>query len=74
VADDSQITRGKYLVTLGGCNDFQPPGYFLGKPDASRFLGGSDVGFEIPGEGVFVGPNIAPDKKPASVVGPGSRS
>jgi hypothetical protein len=29
----------------------------------SRFLGGSDVGFEIPGEGVFVGPNITPDKK-----------
>jgi hypothetical protein len=29
----------------------------------SRFLGGSDVGFEIPGEGVFVGPNITPDKE-----------
>ena len=62
-ADDSQIARGKYLVTLGGCNDCHTPGYFLGKPDMSRFLGGSDVGFEIPGEGVFVGPNITPDKK-----------
>ena len=29
----------------------------------SRFLGGSDVGFEIPGQGVFVGRNITPDKK-----------
>ncbi len=29
----------------------------------SRFLGGSDVGFEIPGLGVFVGPNITPDKE-----------
>ena len=28
-----------------------------------RFLGGSDVGFEIPGQGVFVGPNITPDKE-----------
>src|SRR4051794_37241915 len=63
MADDSQITRGKYLVTLGGCNDCHTPGYFLGKPDMSRFLGGSDVGFEIPGQGVFVGPNITPDKK-----------
>ncbi|MBR0903791.1 cytochrome c [Bradyrhizobium liaoningense] len=62
-ADDSQIARGKYLVTLGGCNDCHTPGYFLGKPDMSRFLGGSDVGFEIPGQGVFVGPNITPDKK-----------
>src|SRR6266404_3774299 len=63
MADDSQITRGKYLVTLGGCNDCHTPGYFFGNPDMSRFLGGSDVGFEIPGQGVFVGPNITPDKK-----------
>jgi mono/diheme cytochrome c family protein len=63
IADDSQITRGKYLVTLGGCNDCHTPGYFLGTPDMSRFLAGSDVGFEIPGEGVFVGPNITPDEK-----------
>ena len=63
MADGSQITRGKYLVTLGGCNDCHTPGYFFGNPDMSRFLGGSDVGFEIPGQGVFVGPNITPDKK-----------
>jgi mono/diheme cytochrome c family protein len=63
MADDPQITRGKYLVTFGGCNDCHTPGYFFGKPDMSRFLGGSDVGFEIPGKGVFVGPNITPDKE-----------
>jgi len=62
MADDSQITRGKYLVTLGGCNDCHTPGYFFGNPDMSRFLGGSDVGFEIPGQGVFLGRNITPDK------------
>ncbi len=61
-ADDAQIARGKYLVTVSGCNDCHTPGYFFGKPDMSRFLGGSDVGFEIPGLGVFVGPNITPDK------------
>ena len=60
-ADDAQIERGKYLVTFGGCNDCHTPGYFFGKPDMSRFLGGSDVGFEIPGQGVFVGRNITPD-------------
>ncbi len=62
-ADDLQIARGEYLVTIGGCNDCHTPGYFFGKPDSSRFLGGSDVGFEIPGEGVFVGSNITPDKE-----------
>jgi hypothetical protein len=28
-----------------------------------RFLGGSDVGFSIPGQGVFVGENLTPDKE-----------
>jgi mono/diheme cytochrome c family protein len=63
IADDAQIKRGEYLVTIGGCNDCHTPGYFFGKPDMSRFLGGSDVGFEIPGQGVFVGRNITPDKE-----------
>jgi mono/diheme cytochrome c family protein len=63
MADDAQIKRGEYLVTIGGCNDCHTPGYFFGKPDMSRFLGGSDVGFEIPGLGVFVGRNITPDKE-----------
>jgi mono/diheme cytochrome c family protein len=63
VADDAEVERGKYLVTISGCNDCHTPGYFFGKPDMSRFLGGSDVGFEIPGLGVFVGPNITPDKE-----------
>lgn len=60
-ADDAEIARGKYLVTIAGCNDCHTPGYFFGKPDMARFLGGSDVGFEIPGVGVFVGPNLTPD-------------
>ena len=62
-AEDAQIKRGEYLVTIGGCNDCHTPGYFFGKPDMSRFLGGSDVGFEIRGLGVFVSRNITPDKE-----------
>jgi len=62
-AADSQIERGKYLVTIAGCNDCHTPGYFLGKPDFSRTLGGSDVGFAIPGVGAFVGRNLTPDKE-----------
>jgi mono/diheme cytochrome c family protein len=64
-ADDkrtSNIQRGKYLVEFGGCNDCHTPGYFLGKADTSRYLGGSDVGFKVP-DGVYVGPNLTPDKE-----------
>ena len=60
---DSQTDRGKYLVTLAGCNDCHTPGYFFGKPDMARYLGGSEVAFEIPGLGAFPGRNITPDKE-----------
>jgi mono/diheme cytochrome c family protein len=62
-ADTAQIARGKYLVTIGGCNDCHTPGYLTGKTDRTRYLGGSDVGFAIPGLGVFVGRNLRPDKE-----------
>ena len=61
VADDAQVARGKYLVTIAGCSDCHTPGGMLGSPDMKRYLGGSDVGFSIPGQGVFVGNNLTPD-------------
>jgi mono/diheme cytochrome c family protein len=61
-ADPAAVARGKYLVTIASCHDCHTPGYFLGKPDMARYLGGSDVGFELPGLGVFVGANLTPDK------------
>jgi mono/diheme cytochrome c family protein len=60
-AESPQAAHGKYLV-LAGCTDCHTPGHLLGKPDMSRFLGGSDVGLEVPGLGVFVAPNLTPDK------------
>lgn len=62
-AADDAVARGKYLVNLGGCFDCHTPGYFFGKPDMTRFLGGSEVGFLIPGLGIFHGPNLTPDKE-----------
>jgi mono/diheme cytochrome c family protein len=62
-AADAQAERGKYLVTLGSCTDCHTPGYFFGKPDMTRYLAGSEVGFEIPGLGVFHGPNLTSDKE-----------
>jgi mono/diheme cytochrome c family protein len=62
-ADPAAVARGKYLVTVASCHDCHTPGYFLGKPDMARYLGGSDVGFELPGLGTFLGPNLTPDKE-----------
>jgi mono/diheme cytochrome c family protein len=59
----TEVARGKYLVNFGGCIDCHTPGYFFGKPDMPRALAGSEVGFEIPGLGVFYGPNLTPDKE-----------
>jgi mono/diheme cytochrome c family protein len=60
-AADPAVERGRYLVQIGGCSDCHTPGTFLGHPDMGRFLGGSDVGFAVPGLGVFIGPNLTPD-------------
>jgi mono/diheme cytochrome c family protein len=57
----AEVARGKYLVTLAACTDCHTPGSFFGKPDMTRFLGGSDVGFAVPGVGVFVAQNLTPD-------------
>ena len=62
-AQDELVARGEYLVNFGGCHDCHTPGYFLGQPDMDRYLGGSDVGFEVPGLGVFLGRNLTPDKE-----------
>src|ERR1700728_3892847 len=60
---ETPVDRGHYLVVIAGCNDCHTPGFFFGKPDQAKYLGGSDVGFEIPGLGVFNGRNITPDKE-----------
>ena len=50
-------------MTISGCGTCHTPGALLGKPDATRTLAGSEVGFGIPGVGVFVGGNLTPDKE-----------
>jgi mono/diheme cytochrome c family protein len=59
---EDKVARGRYLVQFGGCNDCHTPGYLLGNADHSRYLGGSDVGFQTPA-GTVVGPNLTPDKE-----------
>lgn len=60
-AESPEVARGRYLVTVMACTDCHTPGTFFGRPDKTRFLAGSDVGFGIPGLGIFVPPNLTPD-------------
>jgi cytochrome c553 len=60
---ETQVERGKYLVTIAGCETCHTPGALIGKTDAKRSLAGSEVGFGISGVGVFVGGNLTPDKE-----------
>lgn len=61
-AQPDPVARGAYLVAVGGCSHCHTPGYFQGRADLARFLGGSDVGFQVAGLGTFVGPNLTPDR------------
>ncbi len=58
---EDRVERGKYLAAIMDCAGCHTPGIFLGKPDFSRMLGGSEVGFQIPGLGIFYPPNLTPD-------------
>ena len=62
-AGGPDVKRGKYLTDIIPCTDCHTPGTFLSHPDTSRYLGGSDVGFSVPGLGVFYGPNLTPDNE-----------
>ena len=57
----NQAQRGEYLVTIMDCTGCHTPGTFLGKPDMQRPLAGSEVGFQIPGLGIFYPPNLTSD-------------
>jgi mono/diheme cytochrome c family protein len=49
--DDASIARGRYLVTLGGCNDCHTPKLLRPTgpvPDSSRFLSGHPADMELP--------------------------
>jgi mono/diheme cytochrome c family protein len=61
VSAQDGIKRGEYLATIMDCTGCHTPGTFLGKPDTERYLGGSEVGFQIPGLGIFWPPNLTSD-------------
>src|SRR6185295_3099062 len=57
----ASASRGEYLVRIMDCAGCHTPGALTGKPDFTRNLAGSTVGFRLPGAGVFYPPNLTPD-------------
>ena len=59
-AEDA-VTRGAYLARIMDCGGCHTPGAFTGQPNTAMALAGADVGFAVPGLGVFYPPNLTPD-------------
>jgi mono/diheme cytochrome c family protein len=57
--DSKQIEHGRYIVTLGGCNDCHTDGYLMteGKVPESKWLTGSAFGWSGPW-GTTYAPNL----------------
>ena len=60
---ESPAERGRYLVGIMDCTGCHSTGVLAGKPDPTHFLAGSDVGFQIPGLGIFYPPNLTSDRR-----------
>ena len=60
---ESPVERGKYLVGIMDCTGCHTTGALAGQPDPTHFLAGSDIGFQIPGLGIFYPPNLTPDEE-----------
>jgi mono/diheme cytochrome c family protein len=56
-----KVKRGEYVAAIMDCTGCHTTGTFLGKPDPTHFLAGSEVGFQIPGVGIFHPPNLTSD-------------
>lgn len=68
-ADDPDVQRGRYLVSLLGCASCHTDGALLGAPDSDRSLAGSRVGIAISDPmrdrypAVVYPPNITPHEE-----------
>ncbi len=58
---ETQVERGQYLAHIMDCGGCHHTGAFTPKPNIETPLAGSDIGFELPGMGVFYPPNLTPD-------------
>jgi len=62
-AAETQVERGQYLAHIMDCGGCHHTGAFTPQPNLETPLAGSDIGFEMPGMGVFYPPNLTPDEE-----------
>ncbi len=60
---ETQVERGAYLAHIMDCGGCHNTGAFTPQPNLETPLSGSDIGFEVPGLGVFYPANLTPDKE-----------
>ncbi|TXH39115.1 MAG: cytochrome c [Rhodospirillaceae bacterium] len=60
---NDQIKRGQYLARIMDCGGCHNTGAFTPQPNLKTPLAGSEIGFEVPGMGVFFPPNLTPDRE-----------
>lgn len=58
---ETPVERGQYLAHIMDCGGCHNTGAFTPQPNLETPLAGSDIGFEMPGMGVFYPPNLTPD-------------
>jgi mono/diheme cytochrome c family protein len=58
---ETLVERGQYLATIMDCHGCHTGGALAGTPDPELHLAGSNIGFGIPGLGIFYPPNLTPD-------------
>lgn len=62
-ANDDLLERGEYLAHIMDCTGCHTPGTLKGQPDHSRYLAGSEIGYQVPGYGVVYPSNLTSDPK-----------
>lgn len=60
---ETALERGAYLATIMDCGGCHTTGNLIGQPDPAGYLAGSDIGWLIPGLGVFYPSNLTPDRE-----------
>lgn len=60
---ETLVERGRYLAHIMDCGGCHHTGAFTPQPNMETPLAGSDIGFEMPGMGVFYPPNLTPDQE-----------
>jgi mono/diheme cytochrome c family protein len=60
---NNAYSRGEYLARIMDCGGCHTPGALAGKPDQTRALSGSRIGFHIPELGYFYPPNLTSDRE-----------